>query len=125
MTLLHQAAGSDNIRSVEALIKMGAKTSITTNITLKGGDMSNTTPIHMAIYRQRPEILACMLLSDDAEIAMTIKCGASFRENLERPLDSAIRIAIDRVDGTSFEVSIYLCYNVSRLFLCWYYQDIS
>ena len=117
MTLLHQAAGFENVENVEALIKMGAKTSTITNITLEGRDIANTTPIHMAIYRQRPDNLACMLLSDDAEIAMTIK---SKERKLERPLDSAMRIAKDRVDDTSFAVGIHVYDKVSLAFLRWY-----
>ena len=111
MTLLHEAAGSDDVTKVEALLRMGANASITANIRLKSSSgssmlvITNATPIYMAIYNHRVENLACLLLSDDAKAAMAIK---SMENIYEMPLTLAMRIAKDRMDDNSWSVGVYL-----------------
>ena len=71
-TLLHSAIMRTDLRRVQALIKLGARTSGTTTLT---GSISNATALNHAICNKDPKILACLLKSSDSSVSMNILCN--------------------------------------------------
>ena len=87
-TLLHRATLSGDMSKVQALIDMGAKTSITTRQTRS--KKYAVTSIHIAISNQYTEILSSLLMASDSKAAMRIMSAEENRE--ETPIQQAIRI---------------------------------
>ena len=74
---------------VEALIEMGSKTSLTTNINWLEKRLFDVSSVHIAISIGNPEALSCLLMADDIHKSINMKCIDTDGQSWS-PLDLAI-----------------------------------
>ena len=109
-TLLHSAILDEDLKRVQALINLGAKTSHTRTIWVDENALSNVSGLHIAVYEQNPEMLASLLLSSDSIISINIKCKDAKR-NFWTPLDLALSIFDETKNEQAKMVGTYLFFN--------------
>ena len=108
-SLFHKAILNENLKNVQALIKMGAKTTDTIAKIGSGDRMSlNMTPVNIAIILKNPKILTCLLNSSDISESMSIK-GEDVNGKHFTSFELAVQIATDTKEKAAILVRNASC----------------
>ena len=118
--VLFSATSKGDVHRVRGLIEMGRKINGLSTIAFDAKTFTNLTALHVAIFKKRPDILACLLQAKNIDEAMIIKCKEG-KNIAYSPLQLAATIAMNNKDGYSqmvCELCIQSKYSKRHLCVC-------